>query len=181
MKSKWSSIRHAKWFIPVAILIVSVLVAGGVFAFAAVISNLWTSPNITVTAPSPPPPGNSPLVISSPDFTTPRSISTGEATLAGVNLSNPSPSGAPGYTGVRVQFTINKTGIAVSDVVLQYSVDAGVNWLPLTLTQNGTDALIGTFGPAEGFPVGDGYNVTTPLRATFTTAGSYYATAQAIQ
>lgn len=178
MKSKWSSIRHAKWFIPIAILMVSVLVAGGVFAFAAVISNLWTSPTITVTQYVPPPPGNSPLVISSPDFTTPRSISTGEATLASVTLNNPSPSGAPGYTGVRVQFTINKTGIAVGDVVLEYQ--AGGTWYVLTLVDNG-DVLTGVFGPSGGFPVPSGYNETTPLRATFNTVGIYYATAQAIQ
>lgn len=158
--------------IPLVAIIAVVLVAASVLA--GTISNLWTSPNITVTTP--PPPANVPLVVSSPDFTTPRSILVGAPTLASVTLSNPSPSGAPGYTGVNVAFTINKAGIAVGDVVLEYQ--AGGTWYVLTLVDNG-DVLTGVFGPGGGFPVPSGYNETTPLRATFATAGTYYATAQA--
>jgi hypothetical protein len=181
-ESKWSSIRHTKWFIPVVMVLCTLLIGGAVFAVGA-ISNVWTSPGITVTEPTQPPqpPSNLPLVISSLDFTENRSISVDEPTLVGVSLSNPSLSGAPGYVGVLVQFTINKTGIEVGDVDLEYSIDAGVNWLPLPLAQNGADELIGTFGPAVGFPVGYAYNMTTPLRVTFAEAGEYYATAQAIQ
>jgi hypothetical protein len=156
------------------VLGVSMIGIGVAFATGA-ISNLWTSPTITVNAPA-----NSPLIISS-DFTTGRSITIGDATPVSVTLANPSPSGAPGYTGVNVVFTINKSGIVVSDVKLEYSPDAGDTWYSLTLTQDGSDALTGTFGPASGFPVGYGYSATTPLRVTFYTAGSYYATAQAIQ
>ena len=176
----FNKIRHMKWFIPImSVLLVGILV-GGVFA-AVSISNVWISPDITVTVYVPPTPSNLDLIISSPDFTTTRNVTTGEATLAGVTLTNPSPDGAPGYTGVKVQFTINKTEIVVSDVSVEYSIDAGATWLPLTLTQSGANELLGIFGPAEGFPVGYGYNVTTPLRATFATAGVYHATAQAVQ
>ena len=164
--------------IPIFVILLTLVVGVAVLA-VTIISNLWVSPDITVTEPAPPPPENALLIISSPDFTTPRSILVGQTTHAGVNLTNPSPSGAPGYTGVNVVFTINKTGIATNDIVLEYQAVADGPWLPLTLVDNG-DVLTGMFGPAGGFPVGYGYNVTTPLRATFATPGIYYATAQAV-
>lgn len=168
-----------KRFLGIPILAILLTVVVGAAVLAAAISNLWISPDITVEPV--PPPANEPLVISSPDFTTPRSILVGQATLAGVNLTNPSPSGAPGYTGVLVEFSIydkSDNTIVPSDIVLEYQEDD--TWYVLTLTQD-TGVLTGTFGPAGGFPVGYGYNVTTPLRATFATPGIYYATAQATQ
>jgi len=170
-----------KRFLGIPIFVILLTLVVGVAVLAATISNLWTSPDITVEPVPPPPPANEALVISSPDFTTPRSILVGEATLAGVNLTNPSPSGAPGYTGVLVAFSIydrSDDTIVPSDIVLEYQ--EGGTWYVLTLTQ-GTGVLTSTFGPAGGFPVGYGYNITTPLRATFATPGIYYATAQATQ
>jgi hypothetical protein len=173
----WKSIRHAKWFIPVVVGLATMLIAGAVFAAVSTISNLWTSPTITVTTVVPPPPSNSLLQISS-DLTA-QTVSTGVTIPVNVTLVNPSAAGAPGYTGVTVQFTVNGTGIVPADVVLQYS--DGTNWYAIPLTQNGNNSLSGVFGPASGFAVPTGYNATTPFRVTFSVAGSYTATAQAVQ
>lgn len=53
-QSKWSSIRHAKWFIPVSVVLAVLLIGGAVFAYAN-----WQSANLkgqgVITVTSPPP------------------------------------------------------------------------------------------------------------------------------
>lgn len=167
-----------RWLgIPVGVILVVVLVTGVALA-ATIISNVWVSPDITVTE-FVPPPENEDLVISSPDFTAHRYINTGGWTLASVQTVNPSPPGAPGYTDVLFEFAICKTTtIAETDVVLEYEDAEGV-WQNLPLSLEG-DKLVGTFGPTGGFPVEFGYNETTELRAKFTTVGTYHAEVQAV-
>lgn len=151
------------------------LVAGAVWA--ASVSNLWTSPDVTVTTYVPPTPQNLPLVVSSPDFVSPQSVYTEVPFLANVTLSNPSSAGSPGYANVTVLFTVDKPAIVPGDVTLEYSDGT---WHTLTLVQNGVNSLSASFGPVGGFPVDVGYNQSTPLRATFHTNGTYHATAQAV-
>ncbi len=125
-------------WLPALLVVVAVAVIGGGVALAAnIISNVWQSPVITVNdpvTPPTPPPSNGQLVISSTDFTSNRTIGTDNASRFTISLSNPSETGAPGYTGVRVLFEVNKSGtIADGDVTLKYS--DGTNWydLPVTL------------------------------------------------
>ena len=168
------------------VTIAMVLVVAGVVLAAGTISNLWTSPTITVTEPYNPPgaPVNLPLVVSS-DFTVDRTVEKSVSSYINVTLVNPSLFGAPGYTGVKVELNIfcSSGNITVSDLVLEYLESADGTWhvWPLALATSGPTRLTGLFGPSAGFPVGYGYNVTTPFRATFTLAGAYYVTAQAIQ
>ncbi len=159
--------------------ILSVVLVGTVALAVVTISNLWTSPDITVTKEPIPPPDNELLVISSPDFTEARSIYKDSHTYISVQTVNPSPSGAPGYSDVLFEFAIYNAGIAEGDVILEYREVVGGDWLPLALTQ-GESKLVGTFGPAGGFPVGYGYDVTTEFRAKFTKTGIYYAQVQAV-
>ncbi len=167
----------------IAALIVAgvLLVCAGVAVAATTISNVWQSPKVTVTTPPPPPPPPaSQLVISSPDFTSDRSQPTGQAMAFQVNLTNPSPAGAPSYEGVRVTFVISREGSEItsaSDVILEYQ-DETSTWQPIPLTVS-SGGLVGHFGPAAGFTVPPGYNVTTNLRATFNAAGIYSAQAWA--
>jgi hypothetical protein len=171
MEKKMRNFFKAHRILAIGISIVLSLALVSVLA-ATAISNLWVSPSITVTV------DNLPLVLSSPDFTAGRSIKVGVATEASVNLSNPSPAGAPGYTGVVVGFSIYDTdGVIVpSDILLEYQ--SGGNWYALPMTA-GAGVITAVFGPSGGFPVGFGYNATTPLRATFNTVGTYHVTAQA--
>ena len=166
----------------IAALIVAgvLLVCAGVAVAATTISNVWQSPKVTVTTSPPPPPPASQLVISSPDFTSDRSQPTGQAMAFQVNLTNPSPAGAPSYEGVRVTFVISREGSEItsaSDVILEYQ-DETSTWQPIPLTVS-SGGLVGHFGPAAGFTVPPGYNVTTNLRATFNAAGTYSAQAWA--
>lgn len=139
------------------------------------ISSPWTSPNVTVSEPV-----NVDLIITSPDFTSNVGIYIGDTIEKSVRLYNPSPLHAAGYPHVRVEFQIHGSGISDGDVTLEYYADEGFGaiWHTLPTTDMG-DALVGYFGPSVGFPVGYGYNVVTPIKATFNTVGTYYATAQA--
>ena len=169
----------------IAIILVAAL-GGIVFAAGIFISNLWTSPTITVTEPYTPPeqPTNLPLVVTS-DFTANRTVEKTVPTYVNVTLNNPSLFGAPGYIGVKVELNVFCTSgnITAGSVVLEYleTVDNSWHVWPLTVATTGPPRLTGLFGPPTGFPVGYGYNVTTPFRATFSMAGTYYVTAQAIQ
>jgi hypothetical protein len=157
----------------IAISVVLSLALVGVVA-ATAISNLWVSPNIVVTAPV-----RLPLLVSSADFTADRAILLGEATFVGVRLQNPSPVGAPSYTGVTVNFSVYDSSdnvISLADVAIQYQVDA--TWYPLPLVQ-GAGVLTGNFGGA-GFPVASGYDQNTMFKAVFNTAGNYHVSAQAV-
>lgn len=159
--------------LPILAVICGLMAGGVALAAVAVVSNVWTSPDIVVN-----PPGgggstveNSPLVIGSSDFTSNLSIATGGAATFTISLSNPSVAGAPGYTDVRVRFEI--TGAtAVTDLTLEYQ--DGTTWYSIPCTLEG-GKLVGYFGPTEGFAVPTGYNATTPIRATFHTAGTYSA------
>jgi hypothetical protein len=169
----------------VAIALV-IAISGAVFVVGAGISDLWTSPTITVTGPYIPPeqPVNLPLVVSS-DFTVDRNAEKGVPSYVNVTLNNPSLFGAPGYTGVKVELNIYCTSgnITADSVVLEYLESSDSTWhvWPLTVAPTGPNRLTGLFGPPAGFPVGYGYNVTTPFRATFAVIGSYNVTAQAVQ
>lgn len=169
------------WGIPVLALVLSlvaVLTAGGLILAQVVnFSNVWTSPKVVVNPTTTPPttPVNSTLVLSS-TWDTDTSATIGEPFVFELNLSNPSPVGAPGYTDAIVKFEISKaTTMDASDVTLEYEVAANT-WatIPTTLTDG---KLVGYFGPAAGFDIPTGYNATTSLRATFATAGEYTATA----
>jgi len=162
-KSRWHSIPLGAMAIA---LVASLAITGTVFA-AVTISNLWTSPTITVSPTL--------LVVSSPDFTTAQNVAVGEVMAAGINLHNPSSSHT--YSNVRVLFKIYKDGISEGDVNLQYQVES--TWYTLSTEDKG-NYLEGYFGPEAGFTVGPSYSVTTPIQATFYTDGSYYATATAI-
>jgi hypothetical protein len=157
--------------IPLAVIIAVVLTTGVALA-ATIISNVWSFPEITVGG----------LVISSPDFnatTDPggRSINNGGVILSSINLSNPNPVGTPSYENVMVNLVIHKApGVETSDVVLEYQ--AGGSWHVITFNKVDPQTLSGTIG-SGGVSVPSGYNVTTPLRATFKGAGKYQVQAQA--
>lgn len=162
-------------------LMVALALTVGMVCASVLISNLWTSPNVTVTTP---PPGNQPLAISSPDFTSPGAVHIGDPFYLSVETVNPSESGAPGYTGVTFNIRIYDTSdgtIAPTDVTLWYNTGTVGSpiWTELTLAQ-GTGMLTATFGPPGGFPVGYGYDVTTQFKATFDTAGTYHAEVEAV-
>jgi hypothetical protein len=84
--------------------------------------------------------------------------------------------------GVRLESSINEdailvfvevtkaTGINVSDLTVQYW--DGIAWLPLTFIDGG-DSLIASFGPGDGFPVTEGYDVTTQFIVTYSVNGDY--------
>ena len=158
--------------IPLAAIIAAVLMAGAALA-ATIISNVWTFPEITVGG----------LVISSPDFnatTDPggRSINTGGVILSSITLRNPNPTGTPSYENVVVGLAVHKTGgVDIGDVVLEYQ--SGGAWHLITFNKVDAETLSGTIGPSGGVSVPSGYNVNTPLRATFKAAGKYEVQAQA--
>ncbi len=83
-----------------------------------------------------------------------------------VSLTNPATGGS--FSNVLLNFRISNAVIA--DLTLEY--DAGGTWLPLPLTQDGTD-LVGSYGPALGFPIIPGYAATSAFRVTAATAKNY--------
>ena len=127
--------------------------------------------------------GQKGLVISSPDFnatTDPggRSINTGGVILSSITLRNPNPTGTPSYENVVVGLAVHKTGgVDIGDVVLEYQ--SGGAWHLITFNKVDAETLSGTIGPSGGVSVPSGYNVNTPLRATFKAAGKYEVQAQA--
>jgi hypothetical protein len=126
--------------------------------------------------------GQNGLVISSPDFnatTDPggRSINNSGVILSSITLSNPNLAGTPSYENVVVNLVIHKApGVETSDVVFEYQ--AGGSWHVITFNKVDPQTLSGTIG-SGGVSVPSGYNVTTPLRATFKGAGKYQVQAQA--
>jgi len=146
--------------------ILAVLLATVVAAASVIISNLWTSPNIVVTPP--------PIIISSADFTEDRNIYIDEVMYASVNTKNTSEQS---YTDVLFEFTIYKnTTIATDDAVLEYSIVTD-EWLSLPLTLD-DGKLVGSM--VSAYPISAGYDWTTQIKATFTTAGIYHAEVQAV-
>ncbi|RFF32405.1 carboxypeptidase-like regulatory domain-containing protein, partial [Wenzhouxiangella sediminis] len=87
---------------------------------------------------------------------------------------------------VEGQFSIARTGIAASDLVLDYCTDSAAtsaetcgSWTALSLSE-GSGVLTGRFGPAQGFPVPAGYDATTYFRAAFSEPGNYSVTDQVV-
>lgn len=192
-KSRLGDIAYFKYhyrlpFVVLTLLLCAVLVTGVVFA-ATQVSNTWWSPKIEVTSPPPPPPpDNSPLVLSSPtlgEFTGTESVGVyvGSWLEGDVRLQNPSALGAPGYAGVRVQFLIHKWGTpAPSEIVLEYLDPGDSLWKAIpTVYDVDSDALMGYFGPPEGFAVGYGYDVTTQLRLKSLVAATWQIEAFVLQ
>lgn len=160
----------------VGITIAAMLGAIGTVVYAVgVISNQLQLPTITVTAGGGggSPPSNSQLVLSSPDFTSPVNIFTGGNVTATVRVLNPSPGGAPGYTGVALTLRILKTGIVSTDASLD-SWD-GAGWV--------TVPLIATDGVLSGeYTIGavpTSFDGTTLFRVTTNASGIYQLTAEA--
>ena len=167
-KNRWHSIPLGA--IAIA-LIVSVSLTGIAFAATTAISNLWTSPTITVTT--------TPLAITS-DFTGDKAKETGSTFEFTVTLKNPNP--VVTYEGVLVELCVYDADdtIAKGDVILEYYEVLDSSWHTWGLDVSG-DHLTGLFGPpTTGFPVSGGYDVTTFFRVTFNTPGVYHATAQAV-
>lgn len=171
-----------KWYgVPVLVFaLVGILTVGGIALAAGLVSNIWTSPTITVTGGGGgggTTPTNEPLVISS-GFASNLSISTGQQAEFSIRLENPSEAGAPGYNAVRVKFEISDGDgvLSQSDVTLEYQSGGVYYNLPVTLESG---KLVGWFGPPTGFDCPSGYNETTPIRATFNAVGTYQAAVQA--
>jgi len=68
---------------------------------------------------------------------------------------------------VVVEFTLTRSGdIEAGDLDIEWFDPVDNEWKELSLTDN-NGSLSGTFGPAGGFPVPEGYDETTQIRATF--------------
>lgn len=78
-------------------------------------------------------------------------------------------------SNVKVIFSVSAEGISESDVTVMYWETRTDSWEPLPMIDKG-NALEGTFGPEEGFPVFPGYDTTTPLLVTFHKAATYTTT-----
>jgi len=77
------------------------------------------------------------------------------------------------YDAVVVQIEITKVGgINTTDLNVQYYEIADTSWHTLIFTDEG-DTLTTTFGPAEGFSVTNGYDVTAYFLADYTVKGDY--------
>jgi uncharacterized repeat protein (TIGR01451 family) len=72
-----------------------------------------------------------------------------------------------------VHFVISRSGgIGASDLLVQYFDGSAYQSIPLVLC-NGNTQLCGTFGPPTGFPIGVGYDATTPLQLSFAKSGAF--------
>ena len=173
--------KARRLWIPVAIVAALALTVSGI-VFATVALPSWNSPVIHVVPvinPPPPTPDQLSLVLSSPDFTSERTVNPNGTTQFGISLENPSLTGAPGYDGIIVEFAISKTTtMTEGDVVLKYYDGATWQIIPTSLVDN---KIVGYFGPSTGFPVPAQYNVTTQIQARFMAEGDYSATIQCVQ
>ncbi len=84
-----------------------------------------------------------------------------------------SDTGGATSENVLVDFAISRSGgIGVSDVTVQYDAGGG-SYQPIPLSACGAN-LCGSFGPQPGgFPVGAGYDITTPLRISYARSGAF--------
>jgi len=89
----------------------------------------------------------------------PPTLTTGASPISFTGtISN--PAGGSSYSNARGNFTLSGIpGLMASQVHLFYNTGNGYAPVPLS----GTGVITGYFGPFTGFPVGPGYNVTTPF------------------
>lgn len=96
---------------------------------------------------------------------------TGDPQEFHVLLTNPADGGT--FSNVLVNFRI--TGALTTDLALEYYETTTSTWETLPLTQDGAD-LVGSYGPAGGFPIIPGYTANSAFRVTAATAKSYPVT-----
>ena len=90
-----------------------------------------------------------------------------------VTLNNPATGGS--FSNVLVNFLV--TGADPADVnSFEYWEVTTSSWQPMPLTSDGLGNLVGSFGPALGFPIVPGYNATSLFRVNFDTPGTYPVT-----
>ena len=90
-----------------------------------------------------------------------------------VTLNNPATGGS--FSNVLVNFLV--TGSDPADVnSFEYWEVTTSSWQPMPLTSDGLGNLVGSFGPALGFPIVPGYNATSLFRVNFDTPGTYPVT-----
>jgi hypothetical protein len=81
---------------------------------------------------------------------------------------------------VVVEFTLTRSGgIEAGDLHLEWFDPNDNEWKELALTED-NGSLSGTFGPAGGFPVPEGYDETTEIRATFFDADVFTVNASVV-
>lgn len=149
------------------IVLVGALVIIGVTAVAAmaIVSNILTSPPITVI------PGNNTLVVASSTLSTlPFNLTSGQTYTFHVTVSNPS---SLTLNGVVVNYAaVASYTLSPGNVALNYSYTTPINWIPLEDLTIGGNMISGHTHASAGWP--PGYTADIDFSFTPYVTGTYY-------